>query len=200
MQGADGSTVPYSPSPCDSGFHDSKLASSQSSNPSSSLNQTNCMNDINLRTKFCNEPNLSKHGQHLKQESQQELYDGSHGRKLQDKNEQNSTNRMDRKLDKSYPYVDQRMLASNKSQRPSYDLSYSNQGRPNAYVSTGNNANNHDNHSDLNVRRQPLNDNITYIPCDRFTGQPVEVILSIQHVTSPRFYLSCFIVGKHGIL
>jgi hypothetical protein len=53
-----------SPSPCDSGFHDSKLVSSQSSNPSSSLNQTNCMNDINLRTKFCNEPNLSKHGQH----------------------------------------------------------------------------------------------------------------------------------------
>jgi len=69
LQEADGSTVPYSPSPCDSGFHDSKLVSSRSSNLSSSLNQPNYMNDINLRTKFCNEPNLSKHGQHLKQES-----------------------------------------------------------------------------------------------------------------------------------
>lgn len=158
------------------------------------------MNDINLRTKFCNDPNLSKHGQHLKQESQQELYEGSHGKHQEKKYEQSSTNRTGRKFDKSYPYVDKRILASNDSQRPSLDSRYTNQGRPNAYVSTGNNADNHNNHGDLNVRRQPLNDNITYIPCDRFTGQSVEVILSIQHVTSPRFYLSCFIVGKHGIL
>lgn len=45
------STVPYSPSLSDSGYHDNKMASPQG--------QADCINDINMRTKFSNNRTFS---------------------------------------------------------------------------------------------------------------------------------------------
>ncbi|XP_052101746.1 uncharacterized protein LOC127735559 [Mytilus californianus] len=55
-------TVPYSPSLSDSGYHDSRIASPRRKGVSTIQGHADCLNDINLRTKFSKEGHFSPDG------------------------------------------------------------------------------------------------------------------------------------------
>ncbi|CAC5395562.1 unnamed protein product [Mytilus coruscus] len=56
------STVPYSPSLSDSGYHDSRIATPRRKGVSTIQGQADYLNDINLRTKFSKEGHFSTNG------------------------------------------------------------------------------------------------------------------------------------------